>query len=335
MNTTGAVRKPTRRTARPGLVAGLVTGLVTGLGLLAPIDDARADVPDPAGYPDLTITASCVQGRTGAVTRFVTDGRPIRVSFSPATTSTPLRTDRGTPVAVSTDLPVGEQWGTLLDPSNRDLATRPLTVATCDGWPSLSAYRASTASAPGSPQELATAGGRFVVDRTGVGHVVRGAIHDRWRAAGSERSFLGLPRTSEFQLSTLDGFYTEFDGGVVYWGPQAGAHVLRGALLAGYADRDFERSGMGLPVTDEFGPLWRNGFGQHFEHASLYWSPATGAHRVHGAIRNTWAAQGWERGALGYPVGDEFLVDGGRQARQDYQGGSLVYSFATDRVSRR
>ncbi|GAB16036.1 hypothetical protein ARGLB_105_00010, partial [Arthrobacter globiformis NBRC 12137] len=35
--------------------------------------------------------------------------------------------------------------------------------------------------------------------------------------------------------------------------------------------------------------------------ASIYWSPKTGAHEVHGAIRAKWAALGWEKGPLGYP----------------------------------
>ena len=39
--------------------------------------------------------------------------------------------------------------------------------------------------------------------------------------------------------------------------------------------------------------------------AAAYWTPITGAHEVRGAIRDRWAALGWERGSLGYPVSDE------------------------------
>lgn len=44
---------------------------------------------------------------------------------------------------------------------------------------------------------------------------------------------------------------------------------------------------------------------RHYRSGSIYWSPASAAHEVHGRIRDRWAALGWERGALGYPLGDE------------------------------
>lgn len=40
----------------------------------------------------------------------------------------------------------------------------------------------------------------------------------------------------------------------------------------------------------------------HFERGSIYWHPVLGAWSVRGAIRDAWAAQGWEAGALGLPV---------------------------------
>jgi hypothetical protein len=36
--------------------------------------------------------------------------------------------------------------------------------------------------------------------------------------------------------------------------------------------------------------------------APIYWSAETGAHEVHGAIREKWAALGWERSFLGFPA---------------------------------
>jgi uncharacterized protein with LGFP repeats len=47
------------------------------------------------------------------------------------------------------------------------------------------------------------------------------------------------------------------------------------------------------------------GFFRHFRGGSIYWHPATGAHEVHGEIRNKWASLGWERGLLGYPTTDQ------------------------------
>jgi uncharacterized protein with LGFP repeats len=63
----------------------------------------------------------------------------------------------------------------------------------------------------------------------------------------------------------------------------------------------------------------------HFQGGSIYWTPATGAHEVHGAIRDRWASLGWERSRLGYPTSDELVWAGtGRVSR--FQGGSIYWS---------
>jgi uncharacterized protein with LGFP repeats len=65
-----------------------------------------------------------------------------------------------------------------------------------------------------------------------------------------------------------------------------------------------------------------------FAEGSIYWTPALGAHEVHGRIRDAWADTGWEAGALGYPVSDEYAVTGGR--RSDFQHGSITWAADTD-----
>jgi hypothetical protein len=60
--------------------------------------------------------------------------------------------------------------------------------------------------------------------------------------------------------------------------------------------------------------MWKaDGSGRfnHFQGGSIYWAPTTGAHVVHGAIREKWAALGWELSALGYPTeGTRHTADG-------------------------
>jgi hypothetical protein len=68
-----------------------------------------------------------------------------------------------------------------------------------------------------------------------------------------------------------------------------------------------------------------------FERGSIYWTPSTGAHEVHGLIRDKWRDLGWEAGSLGYPTSDEYVVSGGR--RSDFQHGSLVWNESTGAVS--
>ncbi|WP_442907759.1 LGFP repeat-containing protein, partial [Kineococcus sp. G2] len=64
----------------------------------------------------------------------------------------------------------------------------------------------------------------------------------------------------------------------------------------------------------------------------VYWTPALGAHAVHGAFAGYYAGQSWERGSLGYPRTGEYPVPGG--VRQDYEGGSLVWDARSGRVTR-
>jgi LGFP repeat len=44
------------------------------------------------------------------------------------------------------------------------------------------------------------------------------------------------------------------------------------------------------------------GYYIHYGGGSIYWSPSTGAHEIHGAIREKWKSMGWERSLLGYPM---------------------------------
>ncbi|SEU00078.1 LGFP repeat-containing protein, partial [Geodermatophilus poikilotrophus] len=50
----------------------------------------------------------------------------------------------------------------------------------------------------------------------------------------------------------------------------------------------------------------------------------TGARLVPIAVRDAWAATGWENGRLGYPTGDPQAVAGG--TRQTFQGGTVTVS---------
>jgi len=87
-------------------------------------------------------------------------------------------------------------------------------------------------------------------------------------------------------------------------------HEVHGAILAKYQELGAESSFLGYPVTDESGTPDGIGRFNHFQAGSIYWTPATGAHEVHGLIRDYWSAHGWERNAaLGYPISDELIPD--------------------------
>jgi hypothetical protein len=65
---------------------------------------------------------------------------------------------------------------------------------------------------------------------------------------------------------------------------------------------------------------------QHYEHGSIYWSPETGAHEIHGLIREKWKNMGWETCFLGYPVTDELTTPDTIGRFTHFQGGSIYWT---------
>jgi hypothetical protein len=143
-------------------------------------------------------------------------------------------------------------------------------------------------------------------------HEVRGAIRGLWASLGWEREFLGYPVTDELigRDKEKRGRYSRFQGGVVYWHPATGAHEVHGAILGKYRELGEEASFLGYPSTNETTCPDRRGRFNHFQGGSIYWTPQTWAHEVHGLIRHYWATHGWERNdELGYPLSDESIPD--------------------------
>ncbi|MDQ6650303.1 MAG: aryl-sulfate sulfotransferase [Actinomycetota bacterium] len=156
---------------------------------------------------------------------------------------------------------------------------------------------------------------------------VLGAIRDKWASMGWETGVLGYPVTGETTTADGGGRYSRFAGGSVRWSPSTGAHEVHGAIGAHFAALGEEVGLLGYPVTDELGTPDGVGRFNVFTGGSLYWSPGSGAFEVHGAIRDAWAGQGWERGFLGYPLSDEHDAPGGRQS--EFQHGSIFWDAYT------
>ena len=87
--------------------------------------------------------------------------------------------------------------------------------------------------------------------------------------------------------------------------------------------------GLGAATGPEVTGLRNGGAYQNYQHGAIIYSPATGARISYGAIRNTWAATGYENGGLGYPTTDEIggLRNGG--VYQNYENGSIIWSPTT------
>jgi uncharacterized protein with LGFP repeats len=66
-----------------------------------------------------------------------------------------------------------------------------------------------------------------------------------------------------------------------------------------------------------------------FQGGSIYWSPKSGAHEVHGDIRVKWAQLGGTRGFLGFPITDELPTPDGRGRFNHFEGGCIYWKYET------
>jgi hypothetical protein len=118
---------------------------------------------------------------------------------------------------------------------------------------------------------------------------------------------LGGASPSDVIAGTTAGIFTP---AVTAAESSAGAFEVHGAIREKYLALGAEASILGYPRTDETGTPDGTGRFNHFQAGSIYWTPGTSAHEVHGLIRELWASSGWERNPqLGYPVSDELIPD--------------------------
>src|SRR5215212_9288685 len=160
------------------------------------------------------------------------------------------------------------------------------------------------------------------------------AIDDKYAQLGGPAGFLGRPADAGAGSGEMDtpdrrGRCRDFEHGSIYWSQQTKAHEVHGDIRVKWARLGGERGFLGFPVTDETGTPNGRGRFNHFEHGSIYWTPATGAHEVHGAIRDKWASLGWELGPLGYPITDETPTPDGVGRYNHFQRGSIYWTPPT------
>ncbi len=162
-------------------------------------------------------------------------------------------------------------------------------------------------------------------------HEVYGAIRDRWSKSGWENGPMGYPVSPEGPTFDGVGRSQAFQGGAISWHPELGPFMVQGLICARWRELGGERRGD--DVTDETASADGVGRFSHFRamqlagrpDSSIFWKPDTGAHEVIGAIRARWAALGWERGPLAYPVSPEGPTFDGVGRSQAFQGGAFSW----------
>lgn len=169
--------------------------------------------------------------------------------------------------------------------------------------------------------------------RTGA-FEVHGMIRARWLALGGDASPFGYPISDETTAADGVGKFNHFEHASVYWHPSTGAYEIHGLIRERWRAMGAELSLLGYPMTNESTAPDGIGRYNHFQKGSIYWTPATGAHEVYGAIRERWAELRWERSVIGYPVSAPYDELRNRQpyivAR--FQHGKIEHNLGTGQL---
>ncbi|QEN14926.1 LGFP repeat-containing protein [Mycolicibacterium sp. ELW1] len=155
------------------------------------------------------------------------------------------------------------------------------------------------------------------------------AINQAWETAGGDGSPVGTKDGDVYAVG--DGFAQNFSGGKIFFTPATGAHLLFGAVLdkyqalGGAADSD-----LGFPTIDAVaglvGPDSQVSTFSASDKPAIFWTPATGAWVVRGAINAAWDKLGGSAGTMGVPTEDETF--NGTVISQKFTGGEISYDTA-------
>lgn len=174
--------------------------------------------------------------------------------------------------------------------------------------------------------------GAIVLRRDGRCFATYGTIYLHWRDLYDVKTGAGLnlgyPIGEEEAIS--GGRRSRFDYGDMYWNAARNAAF---EVHGGIRDEWYALGGyggfLGYPLTDE-SSVRRGGseigrFNQ-FEGGTMYWSGATGAFEVHGAIRDLYL-EGYSgpQGSLGFPLSNETGSPGGMRRYNNFQNGCVVW----------
>ncbi|MCU1687246.1 MAG: hypothetical protein JWQ81_7985 [Amycolatopsis sp.] len=266
------------------------------------------------GHAQLTIDPPVLDFGTVPV------GQSVTKTFTLSNTGTiSLRISKAPPpVGVfHTDLPLDE--GTELQPDAT--YTQKVTFTPTSVMPATSTY-------PFTPNDGT---GVHSVTLTGNANPV-GDYYNK--LGGSANPDLLSPLTAVYDTPG-GGKAQDYVRGAIYWTPTTGAHAVHGDIYKDYKALGGPGGPLGYPTTDETGTPDGIGRYNHFNRsdgASIYDSPATGAHAIYGAIRSKWASMGWEQSPLGYPTTDEMITPDGVGRYNHFgrpDGGSIYYTPTT------
>lgn len=153
---------------------------------------------------------------------------------------------------------------------------------------------------------------------------VQGPIAAAYWATGGSAGPLGWPTSGRLDYSENGGGTAQaFQSGSVY-SSIAGAFTVSGAIANAYWAQQGATGAFGWPASAQAVSTSNGGgYGQMFQNASLYASPA-GAFAVKGAIRSAYWANGGSDGSYGWPTSAQTCVSGSSNCSQAFQHGTIT-----------
>lgn len=199
---------------------------------------------------------------------------------------------------------------------------------------------AGTLGYPVGPEQRRTGNGEGWVQgfaggaiywRSGTGIHMYGGIREEYGRANYNDGRLGWP--TSVQTCTSAGCRQDFQFGTILWTGGAGSYVVDGVFATAYQAAGMERSVLGYPTSAAF-TRTGNGEGrvQAFQNGAIYSKPDRGTFLMWGGIREEYARQNYNWGALGWPTSaqDCTLANGG--CKQSFEGGDIYWSPRTGMV---
>ncbi|MHC9293524.1 LGFP repeat-containing protein [Mycobacterium sp. LTG2003] len=155
------------------------------------------------------------------------------------------------------------------------------------------------------------------------------AITSAWDVSGGDGGPLGARQGGVYAVGP--GFGQNFAAGKMFFTPDTGAHYVQGAILEKYESLGGPADGdLGFPTIDEGAgraPDSRNSTFSAADKPVIFWTPATGARVVRGAINAAWDKLGGSAGVLGVPAEDETYD--GDVVSQKFTAGELSWNRKT------
>ena len=258
----------------------------------------------------------------------------LRAAFSPTVMQGMLRSDLGfggeiisdsmAAVAVSDLTPANRALDFLTAGGTIVLDTNPADIPAM-----VTAVVAQAQQNSSFLAQVQAAAGIVLEQKYRAGLVACPAAYDpivqHYQQLGGSSSFLGQPSGSEYRIA--GGRAQNYAGGTIYWSYTTGAFEVNGGILSHYRALGGPGGFLGFPVTDESGAP--GGRFNDFTSGSIYWSPASGAHEVHGGILGHYRALGGPGSFLGYPVTDETGTPDGIGRYNIFTGGSIYWTAGT------